>query len=164
MSLDPTTLGGLHTLAGLIAILAGIPVLGMTKGSRGHRLRGRLYLVAMLATNLSALAIYAHGSFNLAHWMTLLNLGLLGIAFAAARLRRPVRGWIHLHAGAMALSYFLLLFATVNEVFLRLGFFINLAAKFDLLIPGLIGFLLLTSVVTIAYLLRVTARRLSPRP
>lgn len=56
MSIDSTTLGGLHTLAGLIAILAGFLVLVMAKGNAGHRLRGRLYLGTMLATNVSALA------------------------------------------------------------------------------------------------------------
>lgn len=92
--------------------------------------------------------------------MTLLNLGLLGLAFAAVRFRRPAAGWVYLHAGAMAFSYFLLLFATVNELFLRFGFLVDLAAKFDLLLPVIIGALLLTAGATIAYLLRVTARRL----
>lgn len=160
MTLDPTTLGGLHTLAGLIAIPAGLLVLAMAKGNAAHRWRGRLYLAAMLLTNLTALGIYAHGSFGIAHWLTVLNLGLLGTAFAAARFRRPAGSWIYLHAGAMALSYFLLLFATANELFLRLGFLVDLAAKFDLLIPAVLALLLTAAAVTIAYLLRVTARRL----
>ena len=53
MNLDLSLLGWTHTLACLCALAAGAVVLVGPKGTSRHRSIGRLYLMAMLATNVT---------------------------------------------------------------------------------------------------------------
>ena len=53
-----STLGWIHTIFGLVALLAGSAVLATRKGTRGHRTLGYLYLTSMLGLNGTALCIY----------------------------------------------------------------------------------------------------------
>jgi uncharacterized membrane protein len=121
MNLDLSWLGWAHTIACLGALATGAIVLMEPKGTPRHRSFGRLYLIAMLATNLTALGIYRRGMFYFPHWFAVAALIAITIGFVCVRLRRPRAYWRNAHLTAMVASYYMLIGGGVNEVFLRVG-------------------------------------------
>src|ERR1700704_5411272 len=119
MNLDLSLLGWAHTLACLCALATGAIVLTGPKGSSQHRSFGRLYLISMLVTNLTALGIYRRGVFYFPHWFGVAALIAITIGFVCVRVRRPRAYWLNAHLTCMVASYYMLIGGGVNEVFLR---------------------------------------------
>ena len=85
-----STLGWIHTIFGIVALLAGTVVLFLRKGTRWHRTFGHLYLTNMIALNVSALFIYnLYGRFGPFHWMALGSLLSLAAGMVPVFTRRP---------------------------------------------------------------------------
>jgi uncharacterized membrane protein len=118
MNLDLYPIGWLHTLASLIALGTGAIMLVRPKGTPVHRLRGRIYILAMIATCLTSFAIYRRGIFWFPHWTSVAALVLVAGGFVLAHYK-PSRGWMHFHLTCMIASYYVLIGGGVNEVFLR---------------------------------------------
>ena len=73
-SLDLYPIGWVHTLASLIALATGAIVLVRPKGTPVHKLRGRIYVLAMIATGLTSFAIYRLDKFWFPHWFAVASL------------------------------------------------------------------------------------------
>lgn len=81
-----------HFLTALLAIATGAVVVLRPKGTKFHRTVGRVYLAAMLAVNVSALAIYElFGGFGPFHAAAVINRGTAGDAGLARLTPRPGR-------------------------------------------------------------------------
>jgi uncharacterized membrane protein len=137
MNLDLSALGWVHTVACLCAISAGAIVIGGPKGTSRHRTLGRMYLVSMLVTNITALGIYQRGVFYFPHWFAVAALIAITIGFVCVRFRRPRGYWRNAHLTCMVASYYMLIGGGVNEVFLRVGVLHALAP--DVLHSPLVG-------------------------
>jgi len=110
-------IGWIHTIFGLVALLAGTAVVLMRKGTRGHRTLGHVYFTSMLALNGTALVIYdLFGSFGPFHWMALASLATLAAGMIPVFTRRPKGGWLELHAGFISGSYVGLVAAFLSEI------------------------------------------------
>ena len=118
MNFDLSPIGWLHTLASLVALGAGAVVLVRPKGTATHRLRGKIYALALVATCLTSFAIYRQGKFWFPHWFGVAALIVVAAGVAFAHYKRP-RGWMHLHLTCMVASYYMLIGGGVNEVFVR---------------------------------------------
>ena len=118
MNLDLYPIGWVHFAASLIALGAGAVVLVRPKGTPVHRLRGRVYALALVATCLTSFAIYRRGIFWFPHWFGVASLIAVTAGVALAHFKQP-RGWMHLHLTCMVASYYMLIGGGVNEVFLR---------------------------------------------
>jgi uncharacterized membrane protein len=71
--------GSFHLIVSILAMITGIMVLGMQKGTRRHRQLGYLYAVAMLLVNLTAFMIYRlFGGFGIFHFFAIVSLLTLG--------------------------------------------------------------------------------------
>jgi len=127
VDLELLPLGWVHFIASLIAVAVGAAILVRPKGTPTHRLRGRIYAVAVLATSFTALGIYRLGVFFFAHWFGIAALIVIVLAVAAAHFKIPRRGWMQLHLTCMLLSYYILIGGAVNEVFLRVTLLRRLA-------------------------------------
>ena len=98
----------LHVLAALAALALGAAVLARRKGTRGHRLLGRAWVLAMLATAASSFAIQAKafgidtplGRFGPIHLLSVVTIVTLASAIAAIR-----RGDLRSHRIGMASNY-----------------------------------------------------------
>lgn len=119
MNLDLYPIGWVHLLFSLIALAAGAVVLVRPKGTPVHKLRGRVYATALVLTCVTAFGIYRQGMFWFPHWSGVVTLVVVAIGFAAAHLKLPRRGWMHLHLTCMVASYYLLIAGGVNEVLVR---------------------------------------------
>jgi uncharacterized membrane protein len=104
-------------------------VLGGPKGTSRHRLFGRLYLISMLATNLTAFGIYRQGVFYRPHWFAVAALMAVTLGFLCAGFRRPRVYWLNAHLTCMVASYYILIGGGVNEVFLRVSVFHDMAPR-----------------------------------
>ena len=118
MNLDLYPIGWLHTVASLVALAVGAVVLVRPKGTPVHKLRGRIYVLAMIATCLTSFAIYRRGVFWFPHWSGVAALVLIAGGFAFAHCKAP-RGWMHWHLSCTIASCYLLIGGGVNEVFVR---------------------------------------------
>jgi uncharacterized membrane protein len=118
MNLDLYPIGWLHTLASLIAFGSGAIMLMRPKGTPAHKLRGRIYVLAMVATCLTSFAIYRRGVFWFPHWSGAAALVLIAAGFAFARYTL-LRGWMRWHLSCMIASYYVLIGGGVNEAFVR---------------------------------------------
>lgn len=116
-----STLGLIHTIFGLIALMAGTAVLLLQKGTRWHRTLGHLYLTNMLALNISSLFIYRlYGGFGPFHWMAIASLLTLIAGMVPVFTHRPKGRWLELHAAFINGSYVGLVAATAAEITSRL--------------------------------------------
>ena len=86
----------LHVVAALAALLAGIAVMALRKGTPMHRRIGWVFVPAMAVVALSSLFIMRDGHFSAIHLLTLLTLVTLPRAVISRR-----RGHIRAHKGAM---------------------------------------------------------------
>lgn len=116
-----STLGFIHLIFGILALVAGTAVLFLRKGTRWHRTLGHLYLTNMLALNISALFIYRlFGSFGPFHWLALISLLTLVAGMVPVFTRRPKGRWLELHASFLNGSYVGLVAATAAEITSRI--------------------------------------------
>jgi uncharacterized membrane protein len=118
MNLDLYPIGWLHSVFSVLALATGAIVLVRPKGTPVHKLRGRIYVLAMIATCLTSFAIYRRGVFWFPHWSGVAALVLINGGFAFAHYKQP-HGWMHWHLNCMIASYYVLIGGGVNEVFVR---------------------------------------------
>ncbi len=77
MSLSP--IGILHTIIGMVALVSGFRLLWQTKQISYQSLTGKVYLLATIVTAGSALIIFKHGGFNVAHGLAILTLCAIAV-------------------------------------------------------------------------------------
>ncbi|MBV8837126.1 MAG: hypothetical protein JO000_11360 [Alphaproteobacteria bacterium] len=165
IDLDLLPLGWVHLLASLIALVLGGLLLIRRKGTDVHKARGRLYVVAIVLTSLTALAIYRVGGFFFAHWSAIAALIATAIGVTAARFRLPRAGWIHLHLTCMLTSLYVLIGGGVNEVFLRVSWLRQFAPNFNSPAVGITHFaVMLLFAALIAYFNVAVLRRAAAVP
>lgn len=112
--------GAAHMAFGLAAVVLGLAVVLMEKGSAAHRRVGMTYVLTMLLLNGTALLIYdLWGRWGPFHNLALVSLATILCGIAPAWLRRP-QPWLRLHATFMSWSYAGLLAAFFSEIGTRL--------------------------------------------
>jgi uncharacterized membrane protein len=80
-----STLGILHTLVGIGAIVAVIVLLWQDKQVLIDRTLARFYLITTVITAASALGIYRHGGFNTAHGLAVLTILAVAVGVVATK-------------------------------------------------------------------------------
>jgi uncharacterized membrane protein len=118
--MDMYLTGALHVALALVALVSGLVMLVMRKGTLRHRQIGWVYAVSMLGLNVTALLIYRlFGRFGPFHIAALLSLVTIIAGLVTVVLRRPRRNWLEHHAYWMSWSYVGLCAAAVSEVATR---------------------------------------------
>ena len=143
MNLDLLPLGWVHFIASMVALAVGALVLVRPKGTPVHKLRGRIYVVAILVTSITALGIFRTGAFFFAHWFAKAALIATVAGITAAHFKTPRRGWIHVHLTCMLVSLYILIGGGVNEVFLRVNFLRRLIPNLDSPVVGITHFVVM---------------------
>ncbi len=112
---------GFHIGTAVSALVFGLCVILIRKGTRTHRQLGYAYFFNMLGLNISALFIYQlSGHFGPFHGAALASLLTLIAGFIPAYLHLPRGRWLELHYEFMNWSYVGLIAAGVSEVATRL--------------------------------------------
>lgn len=150
MNLDLVPLGWVHFVASLAALAIAAVVIFRPKGTAVHKRRGRIYVVALAVTAVTALGIYRLGIFFFPHWFAVAALMVVAVGFGTAHFKRPRTGWVQLHLTCMLVSVYILVGGGVNEVFLGVGALHRLAATAG---PAIIGWTHLAVIVLFAFLI-----------
>lgn len=104
-----------HTFLGFASLISGLAILLIKKGSRKHRLIGRLYVLFMLGLNLTAFGIYKlYDGWGIFHWMAVVSLIPLLAGYFAILYKNMIS-----HYYFMCWSYIGLLCATISEIFVH---------------------------------------------
>ncbi|MVN75718.1 hypothetical protein GO988_05205 [Hymenobacter sp. HMF4947] len=94
-----------HLLAALVALAAGTSILVLPKGTRRHRLLGRVYVGSMSALLLTAFQLYfLFGRFGIVHWGAVGSSLALFVGVGAVCCRRVVAAWQRWHYLGMGAS------------------------------------------------------------
>lgn len=116
--LDPTTLVGFHTWLSLIAIVAGVPAAtALLKGHLSPRWNG-LFLWTAIATSVTGFFFPFSGILP-SHVVGAISLVLLAIAAVALYVRQLQGGWRRTYAITAMLSFYLLIFVLIAQLFLK---------------------------------------------
>ncbi len=110
-----------HLWSAIFALVFGLSVFFVRKGTRLHKQLGYAYFFNMLGLNISALFIYQlTGNFGPFHISALASLLTLIAGFVPAYLRQPRKGWLDLHYEFMNWSYVGLVAAGISEAVTRI--------------------------------------------
>lgn len=113
--------GTFHFIASVSALVFGLWVQLIGKGTYWHKWLGYAYFFNMLALNISAFFIYRlTGHFGPFHGAAIASFLTLMAGFIPAYLRYPRKGWLELHYEFMNWSYVGLVAAAVSEGLTRL--------------------------------------------
>jgi uncharacterized membrane protein len=115
-----TGLGSLHTLIGVVALVAGAACF-FRDGAISMRTRaGQVFVWATALTSLSGLGIFQRGGFNIAHGLAFATLVVLAVAALAER--RPFLGALSPYVATVgfSLAYFFHWIPGTTETFTRL--------------------------------------------
>ena len=111
----------LHLWSAVSALVFGLVVFFVRKGTWLHKQLGYAYFFNMLSLNVSALFIYhLTGHFGPFHISALASLLTLIAGFIPAYLHLPRKGWLDLHYEFMNWSYVGLVAAGVSEAATRI--------------------------------------------
>lgn len=114
-------IGIIHTLFAIIAIIVGLMIFLMRKGTRRHRTMGYVYIISMLGLNITALMIYkVLGFFGPFHVLALISLAALFAGWWPAYRKKPPEKWLRKHYEGICWSYIGLMAALVAEIAVRL--------------------------------------------
>jgi uncharacterized membrane protein len=131
--------GLVHAVIGLLALLIGLSVIAMPKGTRLHRKVGLAYLASMASLNITALWIFElTGNFGPFHVAALISLATLGAGYIPILYRRP-REWVAVHGIFMCWSYVGLVAAFLAEIAVRVpgvGFSTGLLSATAITVAG----------------------------
>lgn len=94
-----------HLAAALTAMLTGTRVLFAPKGTRQHRLTGRVYVLSMVVLLLTAFQIYyLFGRFGVIHWGAVGSVAALLIGMVPVAVRSVFPAWLRWHYLGMGAS------------------------------------------------------------
>ena len=139
-----------HVGAAVVALVAGLVVLRARKGSRGHRVVGTIYGLALVLVNAAALSLHRENAFGVFHALAVVSLCTLVVGLVPLLLGRRSAQVIVTHAYCMTWSYAGLVAAGCGQL---------VAALADDVLPGAVP-VMIGAVLVISGL--VIVRRVPP--
>lgn len=115
-----TAFGWFHTIIAILAVPAGIYTLAKNKVISSAQTAGKAYLILTLIAAATALGIYKHGGFGVAHGLAVLSLVSLLLGFIAEKTRILGKLSRYVQAGFYLATFLFNMIPAVTEGFLRL--------------------------------------------
>ncbi len=113
--------GFIHLLAALIALIFGTLVLASRKGTARHKKLGYIYVVSMVALNVTSYLIYnLFGKWGAFHYAAVVSTFTLLAGFIPVVTQKPRNSWVYLHISFMYYSVIGLYAAFASEVLVRI--------------------------------------------
>ena len=141
------TVGWIHTIAAVIALISGSVVLYKPKGTQQHILTGRIYGIAMLIVCGTSFMIYrVHGMFGILHVFAMISTLTLALGMLPLYLKWS-KNYLVQHLSWMYWSVIGLYCAFAAEIFTRLPRIFNMERNFVLfylligISSGFVGYL-----------------------
>lgn len=115
-----TLTGWIHTIFGIVALIAGFALLWQEKRISWNPKLGKIYLIATLLTAAFSLTIFNHGGFNVAHALGILTMLAVLVGMAAEKYQ-PLKS-LNKYFVALCYSSTILfhLLPTTTEIMIRI--------------------------------------------
>jgi uncharacterized membrane protein len=110
-----------HVVAALSALLAGVAVVFLPKGTRTHRVIGTAYVLALVLVNVAALSLHLESVFGVFHWLAVASLVTLVVGLSPLLLGLRSPRVIATHAFCMTWSYVGLAAAGCGQLAVAVG-------------------------------------------
>jgi uncharacterized membrane protein len=94
-----------HIVAALSALLAGVAVLLLPKGTRTHRAIGSACVLALVVLNVAALSLHRENAFGVVHALAVASLVTIAVGLSPLLLGKRSSRVIATHAFCMTWSY-----------------------------------------------------------
>jgi len=94
-----------HVVAALSALLAGVAVLVLPKGTHTHRVIGTGYVLALVLVNVAALSLHRENAFGVFHALAVTSLVTIAVGLLPLLLGKRSPRVIATHAFCMTWSY-----------------------------------------------------------
>ena len=94
-----------HIVAALSALLAGVAVLLLPKGTHTHRAIGSAYVLALVVVNVAALSLHRENVFGVFHALAVASLVTIAVGLSPLLLGKRSSRVIATHAFCMTWSY-----------------------------------------------------------
>lgn len=112
--------GLIHFVFSMIALLLGTLVLAQRKGTKLHKLIGKLYVIAMAIVLVTAFMTYRlFGTWGIFHWTAVISSLTIILGLIPLIVKRP-RGYISMHFSFMYWSVLGVYAAFVSETLVRM--------------------------------------------
>lgn len=116
-----SSIGFIHFIASVMALVLGTFVLGLPKGTRQHKLIGKLYMFAMFIVLTTAFMTYQlFGTWGIFHWSAVISTLTLVAGLVPIYIKRPAKSYVVLHFSFMYWSVMGVYAAFVSETLVRL--------------------------------------------
>jgi len=115
-----TPFGIFHTALSLVAVISAAVSLIRHRGIEPASVSGRIYLVSLIATSVTGLFIFRHGTLTPPHGLSVLVLSTLLVAAIANRSRLFGQRSIYVSTFALSFTVLLLSISAVTETLTRL--------------------------------------------
>ncbi len=113
--------GLIHFIASIFALLFGTFILVLTKGTKKHKLIGRLYALTMLVVLITAFMTYRlFGTWGIFHWTAVISSLTLFCGLIPILIKRPINNYKSLHFSFMYWSIIGVYGAFVSETLVRM--------------------------------------------
>ena len=115
-----TLFGWFHTGIAILAVLTGIYTLARYKVIQSKQLAGKIYLIFTLISAATALGIYKHGGFGVAHGLAVLT--ILAVLVGGAAEKTSLFGGLsrYIQAGLYSATFLFNMIPAITETLLRL--------------------------------------------
>ncbi len=136
----------LHTASAILAILSGLAILMLRKGTTKHRRIGKVYVTSIVAMCFLSWFIRKinDGAFSIFHLISIQTLLFVTAGLAFLRLRASTRHWYVWRLRFMLYSYVTLVVTGITQAFEYLPFTSDLAnAVVFIQVPAVLGWFLI---------------------
>jgi uncharacterized membrane protein len=110
-----------HVVAALSALLAGVAVLLLPKGTHTHRTIGALYVLALVLVNAAALSLHRENTFGVFHALAVVSLVTIAVGLSPLLVGKRSPMVIATHAYCMTWSYAGLVAAGCGQLAVAVG-------------------------------------------
>jgi len=113
--------GLIHFIASIFALVLGTFILIMEKGTKTHKLIGKIYALSMFVTLVSAFMTYRlFGKWGIFHWTAVISSITLLAGLLAIYLKKPANTYLSVHFSFMYWSVIGVYGAFVSETLVRM--------------------------------------------
>ena len=134
-----SSVGIIHLIASVIALVSGTIVLYKLKGSTIHKRIGYIYTISMVVLLATSFMIFRlHGTFGILHWLAVISSLTLICGFLPMVLKKP-KNYMVLHISFMYWSVIGLYCAFFAEILTRIPFLLHLQHNIAIYFYALVG-------------------------
>jgi predicted transporter len=116
MTVDFTTYTGIHTLLSFVGVASGLVLMFALFSSKRADGWAAVFFISAVATSVTGFG-FQSAAFGPSHWIGVISLVVLAVAFLARYVFRLAGAWRWLHAAGVVVGLYFLVFVLIAQAF-----------------------------------------------